>query len=160
MDKTKVFGLYPGCEIMTPDGTVRFHAINGKAGVFASSDVRPSRFYGFDECQLILTDLKDISDEDAMDVAKLLGMKEGDTPEIKRQNNGVGFLFKRYGFVYNFFLLSSGRAVNGYYERYPHHQHFDPLTLNVYDYLRSRYYNLPYMGMDLVENGIAVLKTK
>lgn len=71
-----------------------------------------------DNCKIILTDLKDISDEDCIEVAKLLNEYD-----VRDKNNIERCITLAKGFCRN------GRLIDGL------------ITLKIYDFLRSKHYN-------------------
>ena len=89
---------------------------------------------GCESFKLILTRLENISDKDMLSFAKevlYVGDKEFDTWSDEDKINDIRLYLKR-----------------------------DCLTIADCDYLRSKGYMLPYMGVDLFEAGLAIDSTK
>lgn len=177
MDKIKVFGLYLGCEVMYGfEDRQRRGVLTGHHEIFGwqvcdhANPIVPYRFVKEDLLKLILTPLEQISDEDVVHLATLLIDDEKDMSIYSKAFDDYPlYIFKdsgsKTGFYYIDICKYDGNIEVGVIE--PEHPSKRAqcdisacLFMEAYDYLRSRYYNLPYMGMDLVENGIAVLKTK
>lgn len=98
-------------------------------------------------CRLILTPLSAISDEDAVEVAKMALLS-------------ARYCWERWGS--NSSLLSVGKEIaNDLFEDYGDPVLVAPKYLsNIIDYLRSRNYDLGYMGIrSLIDAGIAISST-
>lgn len=166
MDKIKVFGLYLGCEIeiTSAKGTIgTLAAINANHNtITVNQDENSGWVATVDECQLILTPLEQISDEDAIEVVKIAAQAGG----IDLEGIGVSVRERNQEWIHlnvghmTLALSFENGDVFPYCTDSPSIMFPPNNVAHAIDYLRSRYYNLPYMGMDLVENGIAVLKTK
>lgn len=102
---------------------------------------------------LELKPVSSITDEDALELIKIYGTDGGDKGynlKVSRKSGlGVSFNFNRYGYLMSFMLLDKGGCINNYYERYPTHQHFTVLDVEGIDYLRSKSYALPFMGLSV-----------
>lgn len=168
MDKIKVFGLYLGCEIeiTSAKGTIgTLAAINANHNtITVNQDENSGWVATVDECQLILTPLEQISDEDAIWIGRMLVEKDGEPSEALRPYIiylGKGFVSLNLDDKIPF---DSIKPTNKGYDTKQARGYIADVSTKkmalIIDYLRSRYYNLPYMGMGLVESGIAVLKTK
>lgn len=136
----KVFAMYLGCDFcMLPKhkagmriDTIQSIGISKVYGIWGTSE----DYYEFSEVKLLLTPLEDISDEHAIEVAKMFYENdEFHTTEAGRKiaktlndkNSGLGT------FV----------AIN---------------LIKVIDQLREWGYMLPYKGINLFEAGIAIKK--
>lgn len=162
-DRIAICHLYYNAPVLTSDGIGMIHAINHGAGVFVSSDLRPSRFYGFDEIQLLLSALSEITDEDAIEAAKIAlplpfhrHKKEWKVsrdftitgwPYIKVHNPKNVFSFQIDCTCCWFSIYNMDEACT---------QESDIHIVDIIDYLRSHRYALPYKGQDLFEAGIAI----
>lgn len=142
MDKIKVFGVYAPCTVVSKQSG-RIYDVIGldyQRGFVVCKQAGKGEVHMYpDSIQLLLTPLEQISDEDVNKLWELVELNEdfGHNPDYPNENR-MEYL------------------MQGLYE-----SKFDIYQSEIIvDYLRSRYYNLPYMGMDLVENGIAVLTTK
>jgi hypothetical protein len=98
-------------------------------------------FYNYGECQLLLYNLKYITDVDLFEVARLTGWFHSNEKEYEYYNNSFGdrvVTVKGMVGKYTTFAIGQGGLTSGQA-----------------DYLRSKSYHVPYMGIDLFENGIA-----
>lgn len=127
-DRAVIYGMYIGADVSAGTGNLDklrgFNIPNGE--VYISSGI-----VHFDFCKLLLTDLADITDEDALKVAKILGF----TTSLKEMGKWYvkdGFIHKTDASADKFILLI--------------------------DFLRSRSYALPYKSVNLFDAGIAIRK--
>jgi hypothetical protein len=92
----------------------------------------------WDKFQLILKDLSDITDEDALNVAKMIDVYPYETDRYKI-DRVRSWLNKPNIFGHESFLGSMS---------------------SVFDFLRSRSYHLPYKNINLFEAGIAIKESR
>lgn len=81
--RTKIFGLYLGCEVKESyhkEPGILYGLFGHKASVIHHNT---SWNFPIDECQLILTDLSEITDEDCITVFELEHPNSKSTPESK-----------------------------------------------------------------------------
>lgn len=154
--KAKVFALYIGGAIMTLEGCGEIIGILAETDPFTRDYTKSlndldhavrvdfgkgsnkGNNYGWfntEECQLILKPLSKISDEDAISVAKL--MPNYDPLDQTASDEEILEI-----------LVFDGKEATT--------EHIEELPLKIYDFLRSKGYALPYMGIDLFESGIAI----
>lgn len=143
------------------------HAVSAKFPEWQSTaDVEYSR------CQLILTDLSRISDEHAIEVARIILSKDADwSPiSINRYPPYIDIIIKieaditdKATEVTMVIRLWNDNRIKWTWE-YKKGNSIGvedrdvPNVLAAYDYLRSKNYNLPFRGTDLTEASIAALK--
>lgn len=92
-------------------------------------------FYNYGECQLLLTPLSEITDEHAVEVARIMNIIDAECPqsdyphwiEYTKRTYLTDLKMSKYAF-----------------------------SVHAIDYLRSKSYHVPYMGIDLFEAGFAV----
>lgn len=161
----KAFGLHIGSQVKTHDGIGELsgvietdpftRAYNPKLEKmdFAVRVYYPEKttdgydygWYNINDCQLLLTPLSEISDEDLLEVAKLTGWFNWyNSPNMQYFKN-----------IHGNPCVSNADRI-GKYESFCLKE--DELLSAQADYLRSKSYALPYMGIDLFESGIAVKK--
>lgn len=162
-DKARVFGLYWGCECI-----VYSHEEGAKNDIRVVSERLLS--YPLHDCQLILRPLSKISDEDAVEVAKIILSKgsEWQPIEIVRWDWCTKIIVKiepgimdaettiemyisivNEGDIEWTWDYKKGNSTGMSQQHCPNVSH-------AYDFLRSRGYALPYKGIDLFEAGIAI----
>lgn len=139
-NKAKFFALYWGQEILYVDSYNKIKHIDS----FWLDEL-------INESHLLLTPLSQISDEDAIEVAKILGNAEnGSSIEWDCGGESFDFIGDYCGTVY----------YDGEID-YNENEQVSLLILQAYDYLRSKGYALPYMGLSvdkLIEYGWVKLK--
>lgn len=118
-DKERIWGLYIGSKYKFP---------NGKNEEIITGVVCYNAAYGNYDAKLILKDLSDITDEDAIEVANIIGLKEWEEEDKLAYG-------KEYAMEYG----------NG-------------IIYRVADFLRSKSYMIPYKGINLFDAGIAIRK--
>lgn len=137
-DKAMVFAMYIGSDIKVSDSKKQYNLIgvvrNNCTVIGTQGMVKTS---GIDICKLILKDLSDITDEDAIEVGKIFSKNSG----TWQQGRGV----------LHFLLSGNFQPLGGI--------DFDTIT-NIIDYLRSKSYMLCCKGINLFDAGIAIRKTK
>lgn len=115
LEKMKWFGRYLGCNVLDEDGKIQVI----KIGCYGD----------FDKIQLILKNLKDITDEDAIEC---IYISSGGYLDIKIENKGM------YGFRFSSCYESSKRRRNhGYGDRAFGMDQFESKQI---DFLRSKGY--------------------
>jgi len=136
--KQRAFAAYIGADVVDTIHPIGIHKTYG----IVNNDIWVNGDDGYDyisidECQLSLTPLSDITDEDAIEVARIINSHEPHSPCLQLDVSMVkaGYLIDdiRNSSLWNY---------------------------DVTDYLRSKKYCIPFMGLDLVKEGWAVLKTK
>lgn len=101
-----------------------------------------------------LKPLSSITNEDAIGLAEILGCTKTETVEVTRDQSGnnkyslVGIKFLRYQYLLSFALNNQGSCMNLYYERYGS-EFFNCLPLEVWDFIRSKGYALPWLGLSV-----------
>lgn len=144
-DRARVFALYLGCDLDLGDnehtatlagvGMDDFTSIEHSTGSYGEHSIHDQ------STKLILKDLSEISDEDAVEVAKILKVSYSNNPESDACFDITGLAY----FLQELFETGSDvMSVTG-----------DKFLL-LSDYLRSKSYMLPYKGQDLFTTGIAV----
>lgn len=112
-------------------------------------DITDSATAHLDECQLLLKPLSKISDEDAIELIKI------EDKNCAYTHNGEPLSNIEYGAKQGWVYIYSDEIDLGrkpiYFSEYT-------LSIEQADFLRSRSYNLPFRGIDLVEAGIAILE--
>jgi hypothetical protein len=122
-----------------------------------------SEWFYFDQCQLILTPLSAISDEDALEVARIIYNKEFPTSAWKLNRNNypdfVAFENKDDDDYSIFFSSATEDPRDPCIEAFmPNNQHTTMFV--VADYLRSKNYDLGHLEIkSLIEAGVAVDST-
>jgi hypothetical protein len=109
--------------------------------------------------KLLLTPLDKITDEDAIDVAKIAGYDND--YEIRRVKNGNEiWITKIAGAFRESICLDEMKITNhGYDDAYGHDREYPlPNVIEVIDYLRSKGYALPYKGQSLFGLSLAIQK--
>lgn len=153
----KVFALYLGCKmeytsVFDPNLKLRGNLL----GVCSyttellltddSSDLNNQSVIG--HAKLLLTPLSNISDEHAIEVAKILYPDHhNNNYTVQRENNRVDVWFG-----YNCVHIYHDGSIKGKEDGW--------INYEVADQLREWGYMLPYKGFDLFELGIAINKTK
>lgn len=163
--KAKIFGLYIGCECVYDNSM----PLSRHAGNILGYDYRygfmistknaivPFRFVSQEFTQLILTPLSEITDEDAIEVARLLDpwLVEQMAYELTREKiSDKGHIITIEG------MRDKSRKVRIFLPMGHVFCSDNENTINpgVIDFLRSRGYALPYMGIDLFQSNIAIQK--
>lgn len=135
----KVFSLYLGNRVLAAEGTYLPLTIERLSAIFNASTNLHEK--GIGHYKLILTPLLELTEKDALDVARIIGVSYGNDPESDAHFDISGLSY----YLHELFEKNSDiRDVPG-----------DKL-LNLVDYLHSRGYMLPHMGIDLYESGIAI----
>lgn len=126
----QIAGAYIGAQVEWTNKKWDIYSY-GKDGVQINALVVP-----YDQCRLILTPLSAISDEDAVEVAKMVGYDDTGNGKVCRS-----FININREIVLDF-------EQNVFYIK---------LDTPIIDYLRSRNYDLGYMGIrSLIDAGIAI----
>jgi hypothetical protein len=149
----RVCGMYLGCRVKV-GGSRKYHKLvgisEGQCRLTGSQGF--TRWYPISECQLILTPLEDITDEDVEALARIAKL-EGKI-DIHRGDFAINVYdeSKRRLLFYHRGSFSNTRIFdkNGF--------EVIEYCIDIIDFLRSRSYALPYRGVDLVASGIAVYK--
>lgn len=146
--RARVFAAYMPCLAMY--GTEGPYAIQGvslmeEMAIFEWDE--DSDWWNItDKTQLILTDLQNITDEDAIEVAKIAGWDYNNSPNSEAHFDlaGLSRFLKEDIFNERTFIYSHLNAF---------------VVIKLVDYLRSKHYLLPFLGIDLIAAGIAIIKT-
>jgi hypothetical protein len=147
-EKAKVFGLYIGC-------SYRYYNKTAVIDGLVISDIEDNDHAG--NPQLILTDLSDITDEDAIEVARIL-----DTWLVEEMEHEL--VREKMGTIGEMITIRGASDHSRYVKFYMPMGHIfcseNENTGNpeAIDFLRSRSYHLPYKGINLYEAGIAIKK--
>jgi hypothetical protein len=133
----RMYAAYMGCEVITNEGISTVHSIS-RIGCHTHSDVRHSRHYAFDEMKPILTPLSEISDDDAIEVAKIAQCRYQAIESI---------------------IIAGRELVTIYINR---QTNVSALSwCQIIDFLRSKHYDCGYLHISsLIEAGLAVKATK
>ena len=137
--RLQVFMLYPNAEVLHRLHKEKVLGYDTSRGLVIL-DV-PKTIHQFEanpkDCQLLLRSINDITEEEKRELAKVLGGEERDYKvSIDR---GLIKLYRE---------TILGYSVDGEYM-------MEELPYSAADYLRSKNIALPYMGVDLFEEGIA-----
>lgn len=139
----QIAGAYIGAQVeISGIGTYGISHISAN-GIMVDTGER-FKYTPYDQCRLILTPLSAISDEDAVEVARMSLLS-------------ARYCWERWGS--NSSILSVGREIaNDLFEDFGDPVFVAPKYLsNIIDYLRSRNYDLGYMGIrSLIDAGIAI----
>lgn len=158
--KAKIFGLYLGSPIRVSQNKLFIDdTINNGSTIhgheFTIWDVHDTGYgsKAFD-VRLILKPISEISDEDAITVAKMLGCEVELDEKIYPPNPMLRNIPK----------LTTDQKLSNIGKRelniLDNTVGVNPMEFDIADFLRSKSYALPYMGIDLFEAGIAILKNK
>lgn len=113
--------------------------------------------HSFELIKLELKPLSSISEPDAIEVAKLSG---SDTCTDYTLSKDGEFIYYDGILKYRIWFYDDGIGMdiskNGIWHDCTTDSSF---WWNIADYLRSRSYNLPFMGKDLIKENIAIIKT-
>lgn len=138
-NEIRIFHLYFGCEVQHDNGTIMGKYVGKLIGydyrygymLSTNNPVAPYKYCNPEYCQLILTDLSEITDEDAEKIAEMGGYIRA--------------------------TVDNGKAIINYSDNELRLDHCIEIT----DFLRSRFYMLPAYGIEnLFEAEIAIRKTK
>lgn len=160
-----VYGMHIGCEVWAPDPSeeqeFRKGYITGYSGEFEveiqfiedDGNVYESACYELHgKAKLILTPLSEITDKDAIEVARLI--RPANNYKVIRHGKHIYYVdVTELSFAalnVNIFFLNG--KITPTFNKEPTGE----CTRDAVDYLRSRGYMLPYMGIDLYEAGIAI----
>lgn len=159
--KAKIFALYIGCYAYVKHQELENFYFNDKIiGIsykksFDKWGIKTSKSiydYPISDCQLILKPLSAITDEDAIEVLFIGEQDESrEIIKVKRYDKGISI---EYRFINKKPELNNS---NGYcYSEVG--MVFSAFNLGILeiDYLRSKGYMLPYMGIDLFDADIAI----
>lgn len=116
--------------------------VGGNTRGWGVIDDNTAESFAVDKCQLLLTPLSAISDEHAVDVARICFGEH--FPEKLKYEDGQFAI--RYGKRIAGGLSTTMRKGLEW--------------VHIIDYLRSKSYHVPYMGIDLFETNIALDVTK
>lgn len=133
LQRLQVFMLYPNAAVKTSN--IR-HENNIKVFEYIEATGFDA-FYWFKNGQLILRSIDQLTEEEKRELSKIDGYNLEEITNIDVDETGICF------FAYNY--------QSGYYWEY--------MGYNSADYLRSKNIALPYMGIDLFAEGIAVRET-
>lgn len=118
-----------------------------------------------DKSFLILKPLSSISDEDAIEVAKIMTFHDGKGLIIERKKHGEIEMYDRYNdephFLNTLFFVPDPFEIFSRDDNRNWFQYDAERILEVTDFLRSRGYALPWMGLsveELVNRGWVILK--
>lgn len=165
--KAKIFYLYPFAKIMYADTLYRLKSIDVdwdkmEIAAVGSGVVDTVRISG--GVQLLLTPLSEITDEDAIEVAKIIGSLPTEGVIVK-QNGNSAMLFSReddegIASTDHRIVINHKDFEIYYYIEGVIHEPDSYRCLEIIDFLRSRSYALPAFGVDLIESGVAIYKNK
>ncbi len=138
--RAKIFALYLVCDICYENSTTDDIIVDKLNGVMFDYCIEgeitvslPMLDAPIQDCQLILTPLSEITDEDAIEVAKMNNLLY--RKAISGRNEGID----KQAIAFGKRMAREADFATG-------------------DFLRSRGYMLPYMNIDLFEAGIAIKK--
>jgi hypothetical protein len=142
-----MFAAYMGCEVLNTDEGKNLKMI-GLSGSFISVYEPPYPFcesesdeyeWMYSECRLILTPLSEISNDDAVEVAKIFKYQVSEHDKLKFL--GLELVDSLVKYELDGFMLRD--------------------ILAIIDYLRSKHYDCGYLQISsLIEAGLAVKATK
>lgn len=145
--KARIFGLYLGCPVIDVEepekklhlSDVSYHPEIDMAMATVANDHDIDDWWprnNLDYIKLVLKRLRDLTEEDGTAIAKMCG-----GVWLKKDDNFWQIVDKE-NHVPEWFILN------------------EYLPMKITDFLRSRYYALPYQGIDLIEAGIAIEQRK
>lgn len=169
--KARAFAAYLGSSV--------FDSVTGGNGILDTvciTDLRPLTVClrvdgGFvyktrklDDLKLSLKSLYEITNNDAIEVAKIIIDEEIESIESKIDYD---FVFRSGTHTYKMYIYDDGvelgllkKSEIDNSEKWDDCFIASTLISQAVDYLRSKSYNLPFMGVSLIESGIAKLKTE
>lgn len=162
---SSVFGAYIGCEIDFYTHDKHYHAVlfgayrsiafkmEERVFVYIKTDGDACEGKGpLEKCKLILTPLSDITDEHAIEIGKMVNSLLFE--DEKALSMGRFILNMQFDISIDYVpLLSSDLYIYG--EKIKAKS-----QCRIIDFLRSKGYHIPYMGVDLFQEGIAIQKNK
>lgn len=150
-----VFSAYWGAEVFY-NGTAReVFGVNAN-GLSLFTETDEFEYAECGNCQLLLTPLSDISDEDAIEVAKI------EDKNIKYRHRGKAIEITNYFFIKSNLEDKVFIGIDRFYKEYYFGYSPLPLSASLYtveqtDYLRSKSYDCGYAEIpSLITAGIAV----
>lgn len=156
--KERAFAAYLGSEVQYEDspnrhtGTLEGYDYRYGFMLSTQNPIVPFKFCNPEYCKLLLKPLSSISDEDAIEVAKLALF---DNPFISERGQQSIIIKDQFGRQLILYYTASNPRI---YDR----SGFEVIeySLTIFDYLRSRSYNLPFMGVNLIKENIAIIKNE
>ena len=158
-----IAGAYYGAQYQTADGIVTLQSVQ-RTGFHGSSESRPSRFYSYDEAKLLLIQVSDITDEDAVEVACIAIGVGAKNPMIKR--DGDIRVYMEYGISRTICVIkaSSKQDEHGREYFYVYNKDIDGThsisvfgTSRITDYLRFKGYDIGCEEIpSLIDAGVAI----
>ena len=150
-EKARVFAMYLGCKAYDLYAE-RESVLTGVLSTNVALEYRGLSFSrNYNEAQLILTPLEDITDEDAVEVANIIRPGKWKVKRHAQYIKYIDVIHDEYEYIsINIFFLTG--KVTPYFDDKPTGQ----CTLDAHDFLRSRSYALPYKSKCLFESGIAI----
>ncbi len=156
----QITGAYLGCQFRYSGSIGKIRTMGGVARTLNLIDYDTQETFHTGRCQLILTPLSEITDEDAIDVAKLLcnayyGITANQT-QIEKVKDRVKVFTGGRGVC----SIWNNGAIGWFNSE--NEQTESPLQLReAYDFLRSRSYDCGYGKISsLIAAGIAIAKTE
>jgi hypothetical protein len=153
--KARFFGLHIACKVMARLSSETYF-INKLVGVSGDTcDVAECGNFPIDSCKLILRPLSSITDEEAIECARIAGIC-GERMYVSRMDRAMR-------------LEVSAESISAeicFYLSPTHPELFSftdcagDTALGVSDYLRSRNFALPFHGLDPISEGWAILDWK
>lgn len=140
--KNKIFALYLGSQVLDDQQVTReLRAVHNHGFCTLSyNGIGEQENIEIDDLQLILTPLSEITDEDAIEAYKLEFPKWDEPLSAHEEEIGASKLNREEIIdVMRNEILPDGE-----------------MSFRTADFLRSRSYHLPYMGLDLYQQSIAV----
>lgn len=149
-NKAKFFALYYGQDVLTrEDGFHKFWKLGSEISVESAL----SRHWYDYKYYLELKPLSSISDEDAIEVAKIMTFHDGKGLIIERKKNGEIEMYDRYNdephFLNTLFFFPDPFEIFSRDDNRNWFQYDAERFLEVTDFLRARGYALPWMGLSV-----------
>jgi hypothetical protein len=113
----------------------------------SNTDFEHEDWENVNNCTLQLYDLSEITDEDAIEVAKILGY------EVKKDPKHPNEVVDKTALCFTGKMAILGIKTNSFVETFQ-------IMTEVIDYLRSKSYALPFHGFNLIAEGVAVIKKR
>lgn len=138
--RTRFFAAHLGANVLHTNISGYSQYLNPDWGVLGNDVIVRNGcifdMYAIEQCVLILTDLSSITDKHLREVARIMGYTEC------------------YKIIYH------NKCIHFYYEGNSVYIDVDFFNSHTTDYLRSLNYCLPFMGLDPIKEGWAILDDK
>lgn len=148
-NKAKFFAIYLDQEVYCIEGW------NRGAMICDAHKLVKEEFYYLNKSFLILKPLSSISDEDAIEVVKIMTFHDGKGLIIERKKHGEIEMYDRYNdephFLNTLFFVPDPFEIFSRDDNRNWFQYDAERILEVTDFLRSRGYALPWMGLSVEE---------